>query len=210
MRQPTAEIFLKDTAEHKMTVALDQGLYRHVKFRQPTNGWNMWFEIITWPNCLTINGDMGSWAFSRLEDMFTFFRSKKLSINASYWAEKVKGGVYGGRESARVYDPELFGERLLDQLENYYSLEGSELSEVSQAVKDEVLSQDCKHDLMIKARDFTFKLADGTTFQFDSCELPDGKDYSYHFIWCLYAIVWAIQQWDALHDASAPTEDVPK
>jgi hypothetical protein len=23
-------------------------------------------------------------------------------------------------------------------------------------------------------------------------------EYAYHFVWCLYAIVWAIQQWDLL------------
>ena len=62
--------------------------YRHLLFRQPNSG-NMWFEIITWPDSLMIRGDMGSWSFSRVQDMFTFFRSDQLKINPSYWTEKI-------------------------------------------------------------------------------------------------------------------------
>jgi hypothetical protein len=75
VRQCTAEQFLKDVATHSMKVERDDGVYRHLKFRGPeSNSWNLWFDIITWPQCLVINGDMGSWTFARVNDMFTFFR----------------------------------------------------------------------------------------------------------------------------------------
>lgn len=223
IREPSAEVFLKDVAEHRMTVLLYSGIYRHLKFKAPKNSWNMWFELVTWPGHLTVSGDMGTWTFARLEDMFEFFRSpRELAINASYWAEKLRGGVHGGRESAMVYNQELFAKRLLAQLSEYYGFEGEELAEITQAVKDEVLTDDWEGAVKTAARDFTHEFETGATpcpackgvrsflcskcdggeicrkFHFDMCEIPDGKDYSYHFIWCLYAIVWGIQQYDAL------------
>lgn len=88
--------FAKDTAHHEMTVLHDEGLYRHLRFRQPndTDGkkWTgaYWFDLITWPGCLAINGDMGSFLFSRTDDMFTFFRGRK--PDPGYWAQKVRAG----------------------------------------------------------------------------------------------------------------------
>lgn len=206
MRQPTAETFLKDVAAHQMTVLHHVGIYRHLQFRKPgANSWNMWFDLVTWPGNLVIRGDMGTWMFTRLDDMFAFFSDNgsgngPLKINASYWAEKLQNGTSGGRANAKEWDEEYFAECLLDQLKNYYSFEGEELERITQAVKDEVLCQDNRHDLMVSARDFEFDRApaDGGKFSFDSCEIPDGMEYSFHFIWCLYAIVWGIQQWDAV------------
>lgn len=190
-RQVSTESFLTDVANHKMTIKLENGIYRHLVLKQEKDSWNMWFGLITWPGYLTICGDMGTWTFARVEDMFTFFRDDKLQINADYWSEKLQHGVHGGRDGAKVFEDELFKARLLAQLTDYYGLEGEQLKEVTEAIKNEVLCQDCKYDLLIAARDF--KHGD---FRFDTCELPDGKDYAYHFIWCLYAIVWGIQQYD--------------
>lgn len=192
MSEPDRITFLVDVSKHEMTVALDNGLYRHLVFRQPQNGWHLWFGIVTWPGYLTICGDMGTWTFARLPDMFTFFRSAELKINADYWSEKLQHGTFGGREGAQVWDDNLFKSGLLSQLTDYYGLEGEELNRVTAALREEVLSQDNKYDLLIAARDFEHE-----GFMFDPCELPSGKEYSYHFVWCLYAIVWAIQQYDA-------------
>lgn len=104
MRELTAEQFLKDVANHQMESRMENGIYRHLVFRQSgEHSWNMWFGIVTWPGWLTIYGDMGTWTFSRVEDMFCFFRDEKLRINASYWAEKLQHGTHGGRDGARVW-----------------------------------------------------------------------------------------------------------
>ena len=119
---------------------------------------------------------------------------------------------------------------MLDQLENYYSFEGTQLEEIKQAVKDEVLTDDWDGALIHAAANFTYEFETGESckscngvraylctkcdgkgnckrkFQFDSCELPDGKVYSYHFIWCCYAIVWGIQQYDAKTAGRTPME----
>src|ERR1700722_10858892 len=116
MRECTEAQFLKDVANHKMTVLLDSGIYRHVEFKKPGRC-DMWFDLITWPGCLTVRGDMGTWTFARVEDMFKFFRSNpnKLEINADYWSEKLCTGVHGGRDSAEVWEEEVFRANLIDQ-----------------------------------------------------------------------------------------------
>ena len=92
-----AERFAKDIGEwvsddgtkriraHEMTVLHDDGLYRHLRFTamhlcndaewRTTNGF-YWFDLATWPGTLTINGDCGTYTFSRTTDMFEFFRSR--------------------------------------------------------------------------------------------------------------------------------------
>lgn len=196
MREPTGETFLNDVANHHAEVLLNNGVYRHLRFKEKSGSWNMHFSIVSWPGYLTICGDMGTWTFSRVVDMFDFFRDDKLRINPDYWGEKVKNGTHGGRDNTKSFSAEAFGERLLEQLQNYYSFEGDELGDISEAVKDEVLRDDWYCDLIIAARDFTYTFKSGKRFRFDTCELPDGKEYDYHFIWCLYAIVWGIQQFD--------------
>lgn len=200
-RQPTADIFLKDVANHKMKVLLDQGVYRHLSFRQPNNSWCMWFDLVTWKGNLLIRGDMGTWVFNRVDDMFTFFRSRdaELRINASYWAEKIQNGANGGRESAKEFDEDTFAESLHHQL-SHCGFNPDQLKEVTEALEEEVLSHDNQHELMSAAFNFKHEFTCGgepDSFSFDPSDMPDGTDYSYHFIWCLYAIVWGIQQWDA-------------
>lgn len=61
-----------DLETHEMHVLHDDGLYRHIRFKRP--GTLMYhFDLITWPGVLAVNGDMGSYMFSRVTDMFTFF-----------------------------------------------------------------------------------------------------------------------------------------
>jgi hypothetical protein len=194
----TAEKFLVDVANHKMTVRLDNGIYRHIHFGGHPHAWNMWFGIVTWPGYLTICGDMGTWTFARVEDMFSFFRNDKLRINCDYWAEKIQNGQHGGRDETKVFYEDLFKAQLLTQLTNYYDLQGEDLVAVTAALQEDVLRQEGEYDLLIAARDFSCQMPGrAARFHFDTCELPDGKAYSYHFVWCLYAIVWGIQQYDA-------------
>lgn len=196
MRNPDAESFLRDVQAHKMTVLHEADTYRHIRFRKPGDS-NMWFDLVTWPEVLTISGDMGTWTFSRVPDMFNFFRSDKLEINSSYWAEKLQGGVYGGTNTAKIFDPDLFKRSILSQLSDSYGFEGEELKEITEAVKGDVLCDESEYELMRAACDFSYEFGDGRKFHFEGCELPDGKVYCYHFLWCLYAIVWGIKQWDA-------------
>lgn len=205
MRELTAEQFIKDIKQHRMSIIRQDGMYRHVHFRDPKTA-VLWFELITWPGCLTINGDMGTWTFSRLPDMFDFFRGDKLRINPSYWAEKLRHGNFSGRDGAKVWDEDSFKERLLGMLTDHYGFEGEKLAEIREAVKEEIFSREGQWALCTAAYEFSHDFEDDSEkpgyksnrdkFSFDGMDLPSGMVYSYHFIWCLYAIVWGIYCFD--------------
>lgn len=93
--------FADDTSAHRMTVLLDQGLYRHLRFAAPANSFS-WFEIITVPGLLTINGDMGTFTFARERDMLPLFRRADGSINDYYWTEKLHAATSPPRPTLRV------------------------------------------------------------------------------------------------------------
>lgn len=210
MKECTAEQFLKDVAGHQMEVLLDQGIHRHLKFRAVgRDSWNQWFEIITWPNSLTISGDMGTWTFSRVEDMFTFFRWDMLKINPYYWSEKLQNGVSGGRSQAKVWDGDVFKAELTCRVKEDFDLKEDQLAELLEAVEDEILGDtDNEGRTMSAVYEFShkFEVTDDNrepwTLTFE--EPPDGQVYCFHFIWCLYAIVWGIQQWDATRLVEVP------
>ncbi len=66
-------------------------------------------------------------------------------------------------------------------------MEPQDLEVITTALRDDVLCQDNKYDLLIAARDFSCTVPGWGTgkrdkFQFDMCDLPDGKEYAYHFI----------------------------
>ena len=79
----TEQSFLKDVAEHQMTVLRDDGVNRHVQFRRPGTIC-MGFELITWPGYLCYTGDMGTYVFRRLEDMFEFFRTDRYIVDPNF------------------------------------------------------------------------------------------------------------------------------
>lgn len=84
----TEERFLRDVAKHEMTIVMDNGIHRNVVFKNP-DGSNMWFGLQTWPNNLCFYGDMGTFVFNRMDDMFAFFRKgvdgDPIYINTRYW-----------------------------------------------------------------------------------------------------------------------------
>jgi hypothetical protein len=102
-----ADRFARDTAKHELTILHDDGLYRHLRFMAPRDS-SYWFELITTPHSLTFRGDGESFVFSRLEDMFQFFRRSDGKINAHYWSEKLTSH----RDSVMQYDPEIFTSRV--------------------------------------------------------------------------------------------------
>ncbi len=199
--------FERDTATHKMTVVRDDGVDRHLKFRQKDGSSSYWFEILTWPGVLCIRGDCGTYVFSRLTDMFEFFRTdrgndpSKLYINESYWCEKLQAvdcnGYGDGR--AREFSAEKFEARVKERFDGYF--ESHELSDEKRAslwseISAEVLFH--ANDGEIRAFDKLMEFHDSDFPRlFEDCWEWDCKEYTFHFIWNLYAIAWAIRQYDA-------------
>lgn len=102
-----AERFKSETADHRMTILHDKGLYRHLRFTGPANEL-YWYEITTTPRQLVFSGDGDSFVFRLTDDMFDMFRQSANSggINASYWAEKLRTG------NAFSYSEDLFREHV--------------------------------------------------------------------------------------------------
>ena len=68
--------FLEDIKDHRLTVRVNRGTDRHLHFSKP-GSIDQSFDLVTWPGHLCYTGDMGTYVFERLPDMFTFFRMKE-------------------------------------------------------------------------------------------------------------------------------------
>ncbi|WP_435336104.1 hypothetical protein [Klebsiella pneumoniae] len=112
--------FLIDTAFHRLEIIRDDGLYRHLRMQQPGTSC-YYYDVITWPGYLTVTGDMGTWTFSRIADMFDFFGAWEGGINTHYWAEKLEAGAgCSAREMlAKEYDHDAFCKSLKESLSDY-------------------------------------------------------------------------------------------
>lgn len=182
-----AERFKNDTANHEMNVLHDDGLYRHLRFKAPEHGF-YWFDIVTWPGSLAIRGDMDGYMFTRLTDMFEFFRGK--GINPGYWAEKLEGG----RDSAMSYDQDSF-ERQVKQYVAEAIREGDAPRGIGAEVTRDIFEWgDITHEAGARKELVDFKFGDwtfGETWEWNF------RSYDWSFLWICHAIVWGIDQYDA-------------
>ncbi|WP_042886384.1 hypothetical protein [Cupriavidus necator] len=203
----TQQHFERDVAQHQMTVIHDVGAHRHLMFREPGNS-PYWFEILTWPGTLCIKGDMGTYVFSRLQDMFQFFRTddrgdpKKIYINKGYWAEKLQAVDCDGygRGSAERFSAEIFKRRVVERFRAYCSdreVDHAKRREMWEALREDVLETADEGDAT-PAFDSLMAFRDEDHPRlFEDCWEWHCKEYTFHFIWNLYAIAWAIRQYDA-------------
>lgn len=116
----TSSRFLVDTAFHRLEIIRDDGLYRHLRMKQPGTSC-YYFDVITWPGYLTVTGDMGTWTFSRIADMFDFFGPWQDGINTGYWSEKLEAGAgcSACELLAKEYDHDAFCRSLKESLSEY-------------------------------------------------------------------------------------------
>lgn len=199
MREMTEESFLKDVAKHVMTVIRDDGVHRHLRFAIPDSG-NMHFDIVTYPHYLCYSGDMGCYVFSRIHDMFEFFRGKPegpLRINESYWGEKLE--AIDRPDGYREYQPELLEAHVKEWLDE---VEADE--ELRQDVQDNVLAY--AHDGEYAARDALTQFEHDSHRPFQDSWECNFSAYTFRFVWCCYALAWAIRQYDKAKSAQTVPE----
>jgi hypothetical protein len=203
--------FRKETATHQMTVLHDDGLYRHLRFLPAEGPSSYWFDLITWPHNLAFRGDGETYAFSRVGDMFAFFRDgSSYGINPDYWSEKLTSD----RDNVERYQEELFLRRLQREVDdlieqehvkpehadrfraeiNARIVEGGDYWTIDSAlrtVEDFEFYSDPK-------KEFDHRYQADIRFV-DACEWVCGcKDFDWWFLWACHAIVWGIAQYDAL------------
>lgn len=178
--------FLNDTADHVMQIEHDDGLYRHVRFKAP--GTSMyWYELITWPGSIVVNGDMGSFGFSRVEDMFDFFAEGY--INPGYWAQKLHN-----REGIKDWSETLAKKAVQEMWDQGAGrFDHATKVKIYAAIREEVLPYvGCRWEAGETFRDF-----DVEGFRFDEWYEHTLEDYTIQFLWCCHAIREGIRQYKA-------------
>lgn len=208
------ESFLKDVANHQMVILREDGVYRHIRFKRPNTGCYH-FDLVTYPGYLVYFGDMGCYVFSRLEDMFDFFRMGKndwnhnpsgLSINPGYWSEKLLA-VDGGRNaaSATEFDEEKFRQAVMGDLVSWVRSHKEETTkeerrELWDSVVSDVIEAESDRDGIrqtIAAHDFHHRVSKRAgDFYFQDFWEHNLTRYTHSFIWCCYALAWSIQRYD--------------
>lgn len=219
----TKEQFEKDVADHIMEVIKDEGVYRHIRFRVPGTMMEH-FDLITWPGELAYTGDMGTYVFARLHDMFEFFRRPercRYSIDMHYWAEKVQAGDKAGRgDGITEFSKETFDANVRRWVEGYAKAQLGEAAEpgelelctcamndLREAVEREVIGAD-DNDVRCfdAANDFRFGAADSEawsayfgaeeSYEFVDFWEVDHTEFTHRFQWCCFALSWAMQTYD--------------
>lgn len=193
------ESFLKDVSSHKLEVIHDDGVHRHLRFKHDNNT-AYCFNLITWPDNLCIAGDMGTYVFSRLEDMFCFFRNphteERLLLNPSYWGGKLQ--AVSRPEGYRKYCPEIFKECVREDFEQWeFDSEEQKLA-VWEEVQEHLDYSFRYHESEEEAHKAVADFESEHGYEFSDFWEHDLTKPTYHYIWCLYAIVWGIQQYDKL------------
>ena len=165
------------------------------------------FEIITWPGWLCYTGDMGSYTFQRIEDMFEFFQMKsprvtddRLQINTGYWAEKVQAADKNGK--IQEFSADVFRARLLEDIDGR---DYDNADEIKAALTAEVLDEFDWQDER-EAREMADRFEFNEKKVFHDLWDYDFRSYTHHFVWCCYAIAWTIRQYDALK--AEPVEEI--
>ena len=192
MTDDIAARFTRDTAGHQMTVLHDDGLYRHLRFRRPDRS-SYWFDLITWPGSLVVNGDCGSFMLARLDDMFEFFRGSQ--INPQYWAEKVRCG------EATAYSAARFRRLVTEAAADAEADEPGLTAAVAERILGNLREWDTEYEEGAREalRDFEYRPEGepGEPFTFADAWEWDLRDYDWKFLWCCHAIQWGISQHDA-------------
>ncbi|MEC4836083.1 hypothetical protein [Mycobacteroides abscessus] len=185
------------TRNHRMTVLREEGLYRHIRFAEPGTG--IWrFDLVTWPGHLVITGDLEDFHFARVEDMFEFFRNPVGYINPQYWAEKLRGPV-----RSMSFSQDVFKRLVYDHFRDWCRWNDGPHRPLWRAICNEVLldeygemgDESMAHHALTQFRHGDFEFTDSWEWEL--------KDYDFHFLVALHAIVWGINRYDAAKAAAA-------
>lgn len=203
--------FLLDTANHRLEIIRDDGLYRHLRMKQPGTSC-YYYDVITWPGYLTVTGDMGTWTFSRIADMFNFFGAWEGGINTGYWSEKLEAGAGCSARDllAKEYDHDAFCRSLKESLSEYLEDDGGaeqeegdwddedDTPDSDKAIVREVVRDLCRagfnNDFEAWNAVYDADWPEGFSV-WDICDGLTFKTYTSHFRWILFAITWAISKY---------------
>ena len=186
--------FLAEVGDHVMTVLHDDGLYRHIRFAKPGTGIYR-FDLVTWPGHLSITGDLESFTFRRVEDMFDFFASGA-DINPGYWGEKVIAG-----RPIRVFDEDTFARSVTDTFMYRRGDYEGEAANIWRELRREMLDE--RH--ILGEHELRYRLANFDAFGFRFYDVYDMAfdEYDVHYLRACQAIRWGIAKYRASQAVAA-------
>lgn len=189
------ERFVRDTESHALTILRDDELYRHLRFKAPTDS-TYWFDITTWPGYLALTGDCGSYLFSRTRDMFEFFAPSgarggfddaRWGINPQYWSEKLRAPA---PPAAQRFSEDVFKARVGEWLKDAASdLEPEQATALRQAVDEQLLNEIFPTEQ--DAHRLLYEFDHNGTRIYESWDWHL-REYEWSYLWCCWAIVWGI------------------
>lgn len=203
--------FLRDIAGHTMQIQREDGVYRHIRFSVPGSSVYR-FDLLTWPGHLCYTGDMGTYVFQRLEDMFEFFRTErrsgdKLYTNYRYWSEKLVAVDASQRKgSATEFSEDKF-RRVINEYRVGWmrnrNLTKEQRRELWESVDDEVLcliDDEGGDSARMAANRFCWRPEHfsirGPEWSFTDLWDHNFEDYTHSFRWCCFALAWGIKTHD--------------
>lgn len=194
----TYESFLKDVSQHQIEVLKEEGLFRQVRFAKPGCS-DMQFDLVTWPGHLCYTGDMGTYVFARVADMFDFFsRGAPGRINPDYWGEKVQAA---DRDGVLAFDTVQFEKAVKCELiqwlrDNAEVTTKDERRELWDEVMDEVIAGEGLP--MHRVHQFGHYVSEEAgDFYFENLYERDLQTHTERFLWCCHAIAWGVRQYKA-------------
>ena len=200
MTQPTLEKFLDDVKHHELTIHQNNGVYRHLIFKNPATN-DRHFNITTFQGYLIITGEMGSLVFSQQNDMFNLFRSDNLSIDPSYWGERIQStsceAKYAGFLEFDIDEIKRCAQEDLDDFIKNAELSAEDVAALRWEFESNVLNAEYEHEIIDSITNFDRIINFGFCgFNFDEFWESNYRKYRYEYIWLCYAIVWCIKKFD--------------
>lgn len=187
--------FMRDVEKHNLTIYKNEGIHRHIRMAQPGTN-NQSYEIITWPGSLCYTGDMGTFVFSRLDDMFNFFRRdhenpRRPFVNLSYWHEKLE--AVDRSDGSKSFDIDTFHKTIKEYACDFAGVDVVDaLTPEQQEDLEPLLRTDDEYEAVAAVREFDSTWLDLTDFWENRCQ-----EYTPRYVWACYAIVHAIDKFDA-------------
>lgn len=183
-----------------MTILHEDGAYRHLRFKKSDRG-EYWFDLLTWPGNLTITGDMGTYTFARVGDMFTFFTGH---INTGYWAEKEQTR---GRSGLKEHDGDEFKAWIVQDFWEYSrDLDADLTKRWWAAIREQVFDRHSVHDTDHRqgchdAIDDIIREGVSPDGHYRDLWDNDWSNYPWHLEICMAAIVTGIRTYNAVKKA---------
>ncbi|ELP5901891.1 hypothetical protein QTV49_003892 [Vibrio vulnificus] len=219
--QLTTETFIKSIEDIELEVLLDNGIYRHLKFKSPSST-IVDFEVCTYPDHLVFSGDHGCFTFKEKGDLFDFFRrdvvlsgTPSIPTHDDYWTSKVisestiVGGIHETNTNVISATLEQFVESAIsDGLTFWESTDQGNyddyddfISSVKDELEDAISSVDVNSFDWLNLIEFESEIVSGLK-PFSEISYDCGKELTPQFQYCCKAIVWGIHAFEEKKGAS--------